>query len=414
MRKYFCDITVKNWLIIGLFNLLVVALLGLLMRLKIILPLAFVDQQHIMHAHSHFAFSGWLSQVLMVLLVMVFLGENAKSVLPPRYQLLFWGNLVASYAMLATFTWQGYGIYSIASSTLTVLLSYVFAFLAWRDISTSSLSVRTQIWFKAALVFLTLSSIGTFYLAYLMKSGNVDPRQQLAAVYFYLHFQYNGWFFLMCMGLASSWFHLQQVNIRYEKLIQNVFVWGCIPAYMLSILWYDLPMILYILLVVVVILQVAAWILWLHSVRENRIILKKLEPNSTVKILLCAVLLAASIKFVLQAFSVIPSWSILAYSFRPIVIGYLHLVLLGIITLSLLAYAFQTRIFSTSRLAHIAIIGFVSGIVLNEILLMAQGAGGLLGIYIPHIPIALAGAAVIMVISLAVMLRAVSCRDKGS
>ncbi|HMR18838.1 MAG TPA: hypothetical protein PKA53_06040, partial [Sphingobacterium sp.] len=282
MGKYLYDITIKNWLIIGVFNLLVVALLGLLMRLKIILPLAFVNQQHIMHAHSHFAFSGWISQVLMVLLVMAFTNRKARNVLPPRYQLLLWGNLIASYGMLTTFAWQGYGFYSIAFSTLTVLLSYIFAVLAWKDINRSSLGIRVKVWFKAALVFLALSSIGTFYLAYLMKSGNVDPRQQLAAVYFFLHFQYNGWFFLMCMGLASRWFYLQQINIPREKLIQAVFVLGCIPAYMLSILWYTISMPLYIVLVVVVILQVAAWSLWVYSIWKNRITLRKLATGPTV------------------------------------------------------------------------------------------------------------------------------------
>ncbi|HMR18170.1 MAG TPA: hypothetical protein PKA53_02625, partial [Sphingobacterium sp.] len=115
-----------------------------------------------------------------------------------------------------------------------------------------------------------------------------------------------------------------------------------------------------------------------------------------------------------QAFSVIPSLSVLAYSFRPIVIGYLHLVLLGIITLSILAYAFLTGIFSTTRISHGAVIGFVSGVVLNELLLMTQGIGGLVRIYVPHIPVLLAGAAMVMVVSLIVMCRAVSRTDKDS
>lgn len=401
------DITIKSWATIGLFNLLLVATLGLLMRLKIILPLPFINQQHILHAHSHFAFSGWISQILMLLLAMAALGGDAKTILPSRYQWMLWSNLIAAYGMLATFSWQGYGAFSIAFSTSSVLISYSFATFAWRDINSSTLSLCTRRWFKAALIFLALSSLGTFYLAYLMKNGNVDPKKQLSAVYFYLHFQYNGWFFLMCMGLASYWFRLHQISIKNEKWIQTIFILGCVPAYMLSILWYDLPIILYVLLVCVVILQITAWFLSLHALWKNKSALKSVKVSPTTKILLYAVVIAASTKFILQAFSVIPSLSVLAYSFRPIVIGYLHLVLLGIITLSLLAYSFQTGIFRNNKLAYTAIIGFVCGIVLNEVLLMTQGLGGMVRIYVPHIPTALAGAAVIMMLSLLLLCIAV-------
>jgi hypothetical protein len=112
MKIRFPNLTVKNWLAISIFNLLIVSALGLLMRLKIILPLAFVNQQYILHAHSHFAFSGWLSQVMMVLLVTTVLGTGVQQVPPPRYQSLFWSNLIAAYGMLITFSIQGLHIRS--------------------------------------------------------------------------------------------------------------------------------------------------------------------------------------------------------------------------------------------------------------------------------------------------------------
>src|SRR3546814_9039554 len=50
--------------------------------------------------------------------------------------------------------------------------------------------------------------------------------------------------------------------------------------------------------------------------------------------------LAFSIKVILQAGSTIPSLNNMAFGYRPIVIGYLHLVFLGIVTLFLLGYLF--------------------------------------------------------------------------
>ena len=61
--------TPKFWLKFSLINLLIVALLGLLMRYKIGFEFPFLDQKYLQHSHSHFAFSGWLSHTLMVLMV---------------------------------------------------------------------------------------------------------------------------------------------------------------------------------------------------------------------------------------------------------------------------------------------------------------------------------------------------------
>ncbi len=387
-------------MIIGVINLLLVAAFGMLMRLKVLMPLPFIDQKHIMHAHSHFAFSGWLSHILMVLFVLVTLHKKGSDRLPKKYQLTILGNLIASYGMLITFAYQGYGGYSIFFSTLSILLSYVFAYVAWRDIRTSTLDSTVRSWFKSALFFLVISSLGTFYLVYLVTQGNIDARQQLAAVYFFLHFQYNGWFFFMCMGLACHWLAQHDVLLSLGKWVFRVFSWACIPSYLLSILWYNLPVWLYVLLVIVVILQLSAWVLWVKAIRQQLKKIKGFIRTPIVAWLFFAVLVAASIKFLLQTLSVIPSLSSLAYSFRPVVVGYLHLVLLGIITFFVLAFILQTHVFSITRMVKIAVISFIIGVVLNEALLMLQGVGGIVGVFVPHIPIALGIAAAIMLIAL--------------
>ena len=65
----------KFWLKFSLLNLLIVALIGLLMRYKIGFEFPFFDQKHLQHSHSHFAFSGWISHTLMVLMI-VFLEKK--------------------------------------------------------------------------------------------------------------------------------------------------------------------------------------------------------------------------------------------------------------------------------------------------------------------------------------------------
>ena len=90
-----------------------------------------------------------------------------------------------------------------------------------------------------------------------------------------------------------------------------------------------------------------------------------------VLFILCAI--AFTIKLLLQAGSVIPSLSNLAFGFRPIVTGYLHLVLLGVITLFIIAYVISYRLIQVKPLTKTGVIVFVTGIFLNEALLMIAG-----------------------------------------
>ena len=403
MLTLFTSISVRRWTLIGIINLALVALLGLFMRLKVILPLPWFDQKHILHAHSHFAFSGWVSHLLMVLIAMVVLNKNAHSVLPKKYQFLISANLFAAYGMLFCFAWQGYGPYSISFSACTVLLSYVYTGMMWRSIAISNLTALCRNWFRAALLFLCFSSLGTYYLAYINSNGNIDPRQQLAAVYFFLHFQYNGWFIFSCLGLMQYWFDQHRLYIPGSKWLFRISVGACLPAFLLSVLWVHLPLWLYVFLVIVMVCVATNWFFWIYCLWRLRYQISLTLVPST-RILLLLVALAASIKIILQAASVIPALSTVAYGFRPIVIGYLHLVLLGVISLFLLAFMTMQKILKLTKYGKWAISLFVVGVLANEILLMLQGVTGMAGNYISNLPLYLTFAAMLMLFALVAFL----------
>ncbi|RRN77631.1 hypothetical protein EIM50_18635 [Pseudoxanthomonas sp. SGD-10] len=390
-------INIQNWAVLGLFNLTLVAASGLLMRLKLLLPIPAVNQKFLLHAHSHFAFSGWISHLLMVLLAAAICSRQHRESLPPRYQTVILVNVIAAYGMLASFLIQGYALYSIFFSSLTVMASYFFAAMCWRDMAKSSLSKHVRNWFSASLFFLIFSSAGVFFLAYLMATKNTDTRLQLATVYFFLHFQYNGWFLFACMGLFHYWLQCKGVVLKHAQAVFTTFALICIPAYILSVLWWNIPNWLYAVVLIAVIAQAIAWVVWLRSVIRQLSSTQNLIP-AVSKWLFYGVATAVSIKVILQGLSVIPSLSQLAYSFRPIVIGYLHLILLAVISLFIISYAFLTKVYISNRVSLIFVSVFVAGIILNELFLMIQGISGLTRVYINHIPVALAGAAILLVI----------------
>uniref|UniRef100_UPI003F702D72 hypothetical protein n=1 Tax=Dyadobacter bucti TaxID=2572203 RepID=UPI003F702D72 len=124
-----------------------------------------------------------------------------------------------------------------------------------------------------------------------------------------------------------------------------------------------------------------------------------------MRYVLSAVAIACGIKFGLQTASSLPSIAHFAFGLRPVVIAYLHLVLLGIISLFLICWLFMNKALKTTPVTAFGIIIFVSGIVFNEFFLLLQGIGSLSDQYISGMPQALAVAALILVIGIVVILQ---------
>ena len=385
--------TVHKWLRVSLISLLFVSLLGTVMRYKIAWSLPFIDQKKFLHAHSHFAFSGWITMALMVLLV-AYLAKKRGATIIARYQWVLWANLICAYGMLFTFPFQGYGLYSIIFSTLSIFVSYAFAILFWRDLNRTQGNTVSDLWFKAALLFNVLSSIGAFSLAWMMATKNVHQNWYLQAVYFFLHFQYNGWFFFASMGLLTYKLYDHTGEHGGQKIIFWLFAGACVPAYILSVLWVHIPVWAYILVVLAAMAQVAGGFLFMIKLFRNASFFQTIVPTARWLFIISGI--ALGIKLLLQLGSTIPYLSHLAYGFRPIVIAYLHLVLLGIITLFLIGFMITGNALALNKRTYTGIFIFTAGVLINEFLLMVQGIGDLSYTAIPYINEMLFGVAFMM------------------
>lgn len=404
----------KFWLKFSLLNLLIVALIGLLMRYKIGFEFPYLDQKHLQHSHSHFAFSGWISHTLMVLMI-VFLEKkkvllqaqddnrekNIENRFFKKYSSILSANLICAYGMLVFFIIQGYGLFSIIFSTSSIIVSCVFAYYFVKDLKLISDDDLSKNWFKTALFFNVISSFGTFALAYMMISKNIHQNEYLASIYYYLHFQYNGWFFFACMGLLFSFLQLKPSENSFFKRTFWLFFLSCIPAYFLSTLWWDLPIWIYLITVVAAFIQVYAWFRFLIIIIKTK---REFLYNFPffLRYILLFVAFALSIKFLLQLGSTIPVLSTLAFGFRPIVIAYLHLVLLAIISLFLLFYVYANHLIHFNRQIKIGVITFLIGVLLNEIILAIQGVASFSYTPIPYVNEMLFGAAIVLVIGIGI------------
>jgi hypothetical protein len=387
---------IKFWLKLSLINLLIVASLGVLMRYKIGFDFPYFSQKNIQHAHSHFAFSGWITHSLYVLML-YFIIKKIPQLTTKKYKKIIIANLICSYGMLFSFSYQGYSTLSIIFSAITIIIACFFAFFYFKDLENVDDSNPSKPWFKAALLFNIISSVGTFYLAYMIASRNFNEHWYLASVYFYLHFQYNGFFIFSCLGLLFSECNTIFPQFKYDKIFFKLFYMSFIPAYFLSTLWAKLPIWLYIIVVIAAFMQVFVWFKIIKAIKTSL----KLGGTSLNKFqifLFLFVGIAFTIKLLLQLGSTIPAISTLAFGFRPIVIAYLHLVLLAVISVFIISYFYTFKLIEVNKLTTTAFGVFVIGIFLNELVLAVQGVAAFSYIVVKYVNETLFGISLILFI----------------
>ncbi len=384
-----------KWAKLALFNFLILASVGLLLRYKILFPLPVVDHKHLMHGHSHFAFAGWVSLALYIAIIYLLQPNEIEK---KQFNRLLWIHQISSYGMLFTFPFMGYAAPSIAFSTLSILISYWFTFLVWRKIKNLTTISFEKKWLYAALICNIVSSAGTFALAYMMVNKILHQNWYFGAVYFYLHFQYNGWFLFTILGLLfvylRKWMNALQIK-RSNLFFQLLFI-TVIPAWFLSMLWMNVPTWMYYAAVAAAVVQLIAIYFFIQILFENRkSILPGLHPMT--KWLWIFSGLSFLLKIIMQALSSVQELNKYAFGIRPIVIGFLHLVLLGFVSLFMLGHFFQYRLlFLNKQQAKKGIWIFITGVLLNEFILMLQGIAAMNYSDIPYSNYMLLAAAFIM------------------
>mgnify|MGYP006339601283 FL=1 len=386
------------WLKFSVFNFLIVALLGVTMRYKILYSMPFLDQKHLQEAHSHFAFYGWITNVIYVLILNYMHKINAQIDLK-KYEKLIVVNLIASFTMLGAFLYGGYFWASIAGSTVALLCSFVFFFFFVRD--AKKIQDFSKFWFLAGLFFAVISSVGVFNLGYMMMSKTATQDLYLASEYYYLHFQYNGFFIFSCIGFLL--FSMKQagsgISEKQNKLIFWLLFVGCVIGYGLSVLWMKMPVSIFAVIVVATIMQTIGAVLLFVFIKKNWTnLVLKWSPMHRFVLLYAG--FAFAVKIALQLGSTIPALNQFAFGFRNVVIAYLHLVLLMCIATFLVNQILATHYFTITNKLLMGFKLLLLGIFLNELILGLMGVFSIKYISIPFANEMLLGVSVLMFASI--------------
>jgi hypothetical protein len=378
----------RKWYQVALFNLLVLTLLALIIRYKINFPLSFLEQKKLLHAHSHFAFNGWVSFLLQLLILEHFTEDYQRS---RRFwnRFFLWSTII-NYGMIISFALQGYAPISIALSTIGIILSYVFCFKIYRSLQRGYKQVISRSFVKASLLFLVLSSFGTYALAAVIATKNAHTFWYHNSLYFFLHFQYNGWFTFAVMGfLFKKMESAEGFNAKYARIFFILLAGTCIPSYLLTMLFLHTPSTVTVINVITVVLQ-AIGLVYLSLMLRSGFQLGFRSMPAVSRWLYSLSLCGFFLKILLQFFSAHPEIGQLAFAFRPIIIGYLHLIFLVFVSFYLLSLLAEQNVIPLRySFGRGGLTIFSAGALLNELLLGLQGVASISYFHLPFIPILL-------------------------
>lgn len=385
----------SRWMRIAVLNLMIVALVGVFNRYKLSYALPQIDFKNLVNSHSHFAFTAWISTALFAIIVAFFLSPEKQE--SKEYAWLFWLNQITAYGMLISFLLEDYGTISIIFSSASMLVLYAYSIFLWKDTRKNSnlLSIKTL---RIALICLVLSSLGPYALIVMKSTHIFNLIYYNNAIYWYLHFQYNGWFSFGVFSIAIHAFEKSLTEKQYSKFktFINLMILALLPTYLISMLWIDPALWVFVVAGIGGFLQlIAVFFLW-HEVLE-----KKSDVKRTIKepggLLLLIAFLSISIKLVLQFFCIFPELNKFVFGHRPVIIGYLHLVFIGFVSFFIIGTCIRHGVMSyRKKIAGLGLIIFLLGFLVTEFALLMDGIDLILMTVIPGLQLILYVAAIVM------------------
>ncbi len=355
-------LTRNHYITISLVWFILAVLLAALLRSVFAYNLgSWFNYQYILHTHSHLAFLGWVFNALYYLLL-----KQYNLLEKQKYSRLFILLNLSVAGMLFTFPFTGYALWSIVFSTLHIVLSYVFGVMLWRDTKENKSLHRK--FAMAAIFFMVLSSIGPFSLGPIIAQGMKDTIWYDLAIYFYLHFQYNGWFLLAIISIIL--YQIDKIDSDNWQRAFNLFFVSTILNFSLSTLWTNPGWVINIISVLSSLMQIHALFLVRSDLRSY---LK--QQDKFKQGLLSIVYTLFAIKVFFSLLGSVQEVADFVYQNRNLTIGYLHAIFLGIIT-PYLIYLFAELIgVATSKLFKKSLLLFFMFFIISELLLSLSAFG---------------------------------------
>lgn len=360
----------SNYFKIPLLYLFIISFLGLSIRYGFFTGNFLTDYKYLLHTHSHLGFIGWVYSILFLLLTKEFLSEEA--IKKGHFKLQFWITQALVLGMLISFFRSGYGLISIILSSFFPFLSYWFIISFYKHSKYEKNDYATKFVF-VALFSLFFSSLGTWALAVVASKGFAGSDLYLMCIYFYLHFQYNGWFTFAIIALYLKKFQ-EKLDLNKTRLFFYLSTITLFSGYFLSLVGFDVNSNLKTVAGLSGLLSIIALLLISKEVLKNIIHYRK-EMFLELFFLSLVSIFSFSLKNILQFLSFFPIFKELAFKNRFVVISYIHLYLIGFVTTSLLINLIISKKIVFSKLSRYGFHLLLSGFAITEFLILEGGFG---------------------------------------
>jgi hypothetical protein len=256
-----------------------------------------------------------------------------------------------------------------------VLVSYGFVYVIWKELGKRRYDFLLGVLFiRTALILMVVSTLSLLAIGPIMAMGLRQHEIFYMAVQWFLHFQFNGWFLFMALGL---WFvQLESEGVALQVTQARAFFWWLLVStpitFALAVAWSNPNKFVFAMNSLGVIFQTIALILFARFLVRSRIRLTDWSPWS--RRLLILALLSFLMKLCVQALVVLPAVAEMADTIRNFVIGFIHLITLGSLTLLLISLALRNGMISVQhRIAPIGLVLLIIGFLGSEFLLFLQG-----------------------------------------
>lgn len=290
-----------------------------------------LDFGNVRHAHSHLMYFGWVTPAIMAMLAQ-------RLPTSRRMKQVIHTLLILAGLAYVPFLLYGYGLAAIGPLRLplSVILAtanmigwYVFAVLYVRKRSALASSAARWFW-DAALVFLVVASLGAWGLGLVQALRPENPIWFAATLHLFLDLFADGWLVMAVLGFAVD--ACTPTNARsHLRWSWRLLVSGLPVMFVLSIPLDLLPPAIRLVGSLGAIASAAGLVLFLHT-------LGRTAWRAPMWQLPLALLAFKAVVHVGLAVPAIAQWGLGA----GLRIPYLHVVLLGVVTLGLLAAARST------------------------------------------------------------------------
>jgi len=272
--------------------------------------------------------------------------------------------------MYISFPLQGYKFFSILFLSLFLIGTYLFTYYFFKNKQDCQSFPATCKMIKAGLYLQLLSSISPWTLGAIIKFFGKDSPYYKYDIFYYLHFQYNGWFLFAATGLSLYLLERRNITLPVNKIkwLYRLLLTAVFLGYFSNTLWNNPGLIYNLISLLGAAAEIGAFfILLLIFKRYFHYLQHTISPFSSR--ILTIVFFTFMLKAVLQFMGSIQYYADLSYQIRDFIIGYLHLIMLGIFTPLLLILAYELAFVKLSKSAFYV---FYSGFLITETLIFTR------------------------------------------